>query len=982
MKIMRFHFLLAVFATCIPNLYAQQTSPYFLTQSRPGEAVHETANWHLLQDREGNIWILTQSGISKYNGSFFTSPSLLTDELSEYSYTKAYQGQNNRVWFVGIGGKLAYYENNKFHAYQHGREIEKFLSNDKCVSFHEDSSRIIHIGTLRHGYFKILPDGEIQNPVNRSDSSGIYFTRIEGNHFLFGIRSLDKYNPKLPIFSFRNTGNYSEIAKLYDDTIASKKEHFPRIRFASFTNGDLVISKNQRLAIVRSDNSVEIKKLPACMTGLTIDSSDGVWLSGVKTKGVYYYPNGDFRPENEQHFRANDLVHHVIEDHQKGIWLGTDKSGLLHMPFRRISELNTIKVESWKAIDKPNLIKEAKAILSGKGMPGLFRVYDGENIHELSVNTEKSISTRYFDRQENTLFLGSQMALIMLKVNGTGKAKKQKIELDKWVRSIIPKRNGNGLWIAAGEVVHGVFEDRIISSLPPLPYDILRLCESDSFLYAATTNGLWKFDGEQWLDLSSKSERNTGLISHLAWHNNRLWIFSYRHGLTAYFDGIFQPVRGDKNYEFNQIHCSNTTDTSIQFVTANGQFVSVAPSNDVGYDIALIPTPHLFIPYSVTSICDVGSHLLFESRNNVFLYSKESKYPLPNISMAIDSIVVNGVSKSFSDELILPHDSNTIRFHFSVKSYHSKNLNAYVHRMSGIDKWTYTKQHSQRYNTLPKGQHTFEIYAANDFFQHSRSHAVTITILPPYYETWWFRTAIGTLIGLLIFAGVKLRIQRIKKKGALLEELHGSQYQALAARMNPHFLFNSLSAIHEFTLQNSKEVSAEYINDYALLMRMVLENSVQNVVSLKTELETISLYLKMENLRCQGKIHYSVEINNDVDVNRTEIPTALLQPYIENAVWHGLAPKTNGRAELTLKIERDAMSLVLSIEDNGIGRKASSQLGTSNHIGFESQGTDITEKRIQLMNSLYGSRIAIETIDLVENDGEPSGTLVKIRIPE
>lgn len=975
--------LLAVWSSTIQKLKAQNTSPFILTQSNPGENAHETSNWHLLQDRHGNIWTMTQSGISKFDGSSFKSHSTLVKGLVESSYTKAFESSNGQIWFVGIGGKLSFYENGKFHAYEYGGQIEKFLSNDKCVSFHSDSNGVLHFGTFRNGYFRILPNGDVLNPASENNSpSGIYFTRIEGQYFVFGISSSKKYDHLLPVFSFKTSGNHEKVTQLYKDTITSKKEHFPRIRFASFTNGDLIISKNHRLAIVTKD-TVEIHKTDACMTGLMVDGQDGIWLSGVKSQGVLYYPNRNLSVENEQLLLPKTIVHHVIEDEQKGIWFGTDTSGLLHMPFRRITRLKTKDLKRWKAIDRPDLVKNAKAILLAAKKPGLFSVYDGENLHEITIDTDKLISAQYLDKEENTLFLATKTSIFVFKTDDASKNKKLEIDFKGWVRSIIPKNNGDGLWIAAGQRVHSFSKNRIEKSLPTLPYQIVDLCESDSFLFAATVNGLWKFENGRWIDQSPKNGRINGLITHLSWYKERLWIFGFLHGLTVHSNGKFHAISGDHNTEINSVHCSFKTDSSLQFVTINGQFFSIFPLKDDKYHTTLSPTPHLFTPhtYTIQSINTMGNHLLFESHKDVFLYSYEGDYPTPNISMRIDSIMVNGVARPFSDVLVLPHDSNTITFHFSLKSYHSRGLNNFAYKMSKIDSLTYTNQKSLRYNTLPKGRHTFEVYAANDFFQFTQNHTVAITILPHYYETWWFRMGIASLAGLLIFTGFRLRLQRIKRKGELLEELHGSQYQALAARMNPHFLFNSLSAIHEFTLNNPKEVLAEYISDYALLMRKVLENSGQNVVSLKTELETISLYIKMENLRCNGKIQYSMEIMGKIDLEHTEVPTALFQPYLENAIWHGLAPKKSGRAELKLKIERDGKGLLLCIEDNGIGRKASAQIGTSNHMGFDSQGTDITEKRIQLMNSLYGSRITVETIDLVGEDSEPSGTLVRIRIP-
>jgi sensor histidine kinase YesM len=197
--------------------------------------------------------------------------------------------------------------------------------------------------------------------------------------------------------------------------------------------------------------------------------------------------------------------------------------------------------------------------------------------------------------------------------------------------------------------------------------------------------------------------------------------------------------------------------------------------------------------------------------------------------------------------------------------------------------------------------------------------------------------------------------------------------------MNPHFMFNALNTIQEFILTNQQEVASEYLADFADLMRMYLNQSNEDNVSLAEEEETLRLYLRLENLRFNEDLDYSINIDPTLNKDGTFIPVMLLQPYVENSIKHGLLHK-KGTKRLNIEfIKTPNNHLKCTITDNGIGRKASGKINSSKSIGHKSFATGANDHRVDLINQNRDKRIQVDIIDLYE-DGIGSGTKVEIYI--
>jgi LytS/YehU family sensor histidine kinase len=201
--------------------------------------------------------------------------------------------------------------------------------------------------------------------------------------------------------------------------------------------------------------------------------------------------------------------------------------------------------------------------------------------------------------------------------------------------------------------------------------------------------------------------------------------------------------------------------------------------------------------------------------------------------------------------------------------------------------------------------------------------------------------------------------------------------------MNPHFLFNSLNSIDSYIIRNESKKASEYLNNFARLMRLILQNSRSNYISLKDELEALDLYLQMESLRFKNKFNYSITVDDNIDAASIVIPPMLIQPYVENAIWHGLMHKSNGdEGKVEIHISRNNENLMCTIYDNGIGRKKAAELKAQKNTSHKrSMGMQITQDRIEIINKLYDINASVHVDDMENGEGEAKGTRVQLIIP-
>lgn len=337
--------------------------------------------------------------------------------------------------------------------------------------------------------------------------------------------------------------------------------------------------------------------------------------------------------------------------------------------------------------------------------------------------------------------------------------------------------------------------------------------------------------------------------------------------------------------------------------------------------------------------------------------------------------------------VVLSHAQNGFTFEMAALSFDNPGGNRYAYRLEGFEKtWNQVGNRSfASYTNVPPGDYVLHVIAANnDGVWNRRGYRLPVDIRPPFWQTWWFRgLCLTALIG-LVMGIIKLREKRLMKKQNELSEFReriaASEMKALRSQMNPHFLYNSLNAIRLFVLQNDSDNADKYLVKFARLMRLILENSREEWVSLASELEQLKLYLELEQLRFDHQFDFSIEAQASLQKDRISIPPMIIQPYIENAILHGIAhKKTRGMIRITIQPQNGHLECV--VDDDGVGRQKAAELKSKTTAGHRSVGLQVTEERLQLISQRSGKVARVCVIDKVDGGNQPAGTRVLIELP-
>lgn len=214
----------------------------------------------------------------------------------------------------------------------------------------------------------------------------------------------------------------------------------------------------------------------------------------------------------------------------------------------------------------------------------------------------------------------------------------------------------------------------------------------------------------------------------------------------------------------------------------------------------------------------------------------------------------------------------------------------------------------------------------------------------------------------------------------LQRELAESRLNALRSQMDPHFIFNAITTIQHFILNNEKLAALSYLDELSNLIRKFLEHARRPRISLTEELELLIAYINLESMRFSDKFGFMMNVGSDIDTDAVEIPSMLIQPYVENAIKHGLMHKTE-YGSLSIDISLNENVLICVVEDDGIGREKSKEINKWRENAHNSIGMEVTRERLEILNVTYNRNFNVEVIDLFEEDAEAAGTKVIIYIP-
>jgi ligand-binding sensor domain-containing protein len=900
----------------------------------------------IAEDKNGMLICGTLKGVSFFDGSRFENIPLIISKATKSinkTVTSLFVNQKNEIFAGTLNGLFKY--NSKLKSFVLISEFKGAVSSIEMDPF----GRLI-VAT-KSGLFLFRKDKRIKmNLVNNENNFSIYAIKHIKNNLYWagttdGVVQLKRVNDSFKIILHKGKEIVAHMLKL-------KSNQF---LFCGNT-GMVYITNSNRLQtydLTKLFSHIQIKAAAQ-------DYQGNIWFA--TTLGLIKM----YKSEVQKSAFLNDEAHVVAS-------IANDKNGVVY--FGTIDGLvvsDNGKIANYRISDNPDdnfissLTYKNEEVLVGTFSGKLFKFSKGK--FRLIFNSQKypTCIYRVISESKNNKWIASFSDVIHIR---NGKEKTYNLS-NQYTQDILMDKKKR-LWFANLSVIGYIENDKIHS-----------------------LNKLFK-KYNNYVTLSEDK-------------NGAMWIGTYGNGILRYYKGKITPYTISAGLTNNFVSSSfYDKKTNILWIgTMYGvSKIQLDSKSNIRFIQNYLNDENIESYGCVqNAICqlDNGKMLfsvgeeLFEIKSN----SKNNAGAIVNLQLQIDDLFVNrknvmnivGNKQSNISWSKLPHsldlnsNENNLDINFSAINFVSPYVVNYAWKLDGYDeKWTsFSDRNFANYTNLPYGNYKFKVKAKNQNGQTSAVVFFCFTIKKPYYLEWWFILSVIVTFLFILFVYFQKKIQKIKKieteKAENYKQLAEAELKYLRSQMNPHFMFNTLNAIQEIVLKGDSESSRIYFADFAKMMRMILSNSSEKLISLEREIEFLQLYLRFETIRFQEKFEVYFNVDAKLELYAIKIPGMLLQPLIENAINHGLFHKKE-KGILTIhfyeEFEDDNKYLICTITDNGIGIHNNFANSTENH---QSKSTKISQERIAILNLLYGeNKFKLTFKDLADTSGE-SGTKVIVKI--
>lgn len=536
--------------------------------------------------------------------------------------------------------------------------------------------------------------------------------------------------------------------------------------------------------------------------------------------------------------------------------------------------------------------------------------------------------------------------------------------------------------------------------------DVYDLMLADGLLYVTTGDGLatYNYDTDNFVtyrlpDSFTKDDvvKNNGLFDIVAGGDGRYYIGSYSSGMLALSPDTktFKTSKREDSFgtmiysiipDDNGFLWASTSKGIMKYDLATKE-ISLYDENDglQGNEF----TPNAFLRSKKGQIFFGG----FKGFN--YFYPDEIRLETKIPKVVVTSLRTNNDIKhrylKDGDTINLSYNENSFEIGFSTLNLVRKSMVQYSCMLDNYDdKWSFydSKHRYVDYHRLRPGTYVFNLKAANEVnIWNEEPLRLTIIIHPAWYQRGIFIVSVVLLLMILfliLFYQRSKIIYQKREQRRMVAELETQMAQlkqkTLQLQMNPHVIFNTLNSIQQYIINQDIDNAVRYLSSFSRLMRRILNNSNERFISLSDELEAVNLYLELESMRLGNKFRYNVTVADDIDVDNVEIAPLIIQPFVENAIIHGLVPKKDDcLLEITLSKMGDN-KLLCVIEDNGVGRKLSERLKVTSGGAHKSYGMSITKRRLEMMSKISNGDFSVDVIDLYDDKGVATGTRVNITI--
>lgn len=380
------------------------------------------------------------------------------------------------------------------------------------------------------------------------------------------------------------------------------------------------------------------------------------------------------------------------------------------------------------------------------------------------------------------------------------------------------------------------------------------------------------------------------------------------------------------------------------------------------------------IPADISSITCTADGTLYIPYTNSYLKFSEAGLStgMEEPGIYIRNIIADNNPVLPANNIKVDYTVKNIALQFGALYFGNLPLPAFEYRINNDKNWSKIEySNTLNFSTLSPGKYNLDVR----LYGHESIYHVQLIVTPPFWRTSWFIIVAAVVLLLTILLLFVIRVRSIRRQAAIKNKIVETEMMALRAQMNPHFIFNCISSIDNFIQDNDKDNASAWLNKFAKLIRSILDNSRNDVVPFWKDWETLKLYVELEQLRSDDNFEFVTDIAPGLLHGHYRVPPLIIQPYVENAIHHGLKHITGKRPLLTVTATLDGNNLIYTVEDNGIGRQEAQKYNQHITAGHKSYGMQIVQDRVNLFNS-YNTYISVE--DVINDDGFIAGTKVTV----
>lgn len=947
--------------------YSYSFQEYNTDDGLPSPEIHD-----ILQDSAGFIWLGTTSGLVKYDGYNFHTFSF-NDQLVDNSVVKMYLDNQNRIWFGTFNGMLCRFDNGQLKVFPHNDKLPKGHEADLIANIFIDKDSLVWLTYFNHHGLYTLDSQEKYtriNPFPEKDFEiyALYFTIKENN--IVHVRKKD------PILQ-----NSTKLQEFSPNSFVLTEDLKPPI----WTNHICVITHQDSLIFFTKDTRLfkynrytkrlVYKEYGNATLKVFIDSKNCLWLN-IMGNGVYRYQNADINSEPEK-LLNNYTISNVFEDNQGNYWFTTSYNGLLFSPGLGIKTYFNESIGKQFTCDHLE-IHNGKLVFSEA--PNKLHVFKDDQLEKKQTYIQKNRKGYFKDlliTQDGQIW-PLRRTKATFTVEGEKRKKPRLSKANYTIHEISKDSLAFGL-VSGFSIIYK--NEEVYYSGPEFTEKVFSIyVDDDKVFWIGTLRGLWKYKDGEYFDLRENNLYNTR-ISNITGNKKLTLVGTHTKGIFCHIDSYVITINKNDGLSQNQINKLFIESDSVFWAATNTGLNRISVTGEFPYTVKVrVFTEVHGLPSKKINDLDIeGNTLWIATQKGIGTLDLNASLPkLSPIKLFLESFIAGDDTLAVYDDLLVVAPAhNDINISVKALCYGQSGEINYKYRLEGFDKnWKSSISPVIRYTSLPPGKYTLYVVATN-FDGNSDQIVKEIQIEAHFTQKLWFFILIYSLgFGILIYI-FHLILRTYKRRSEIRQQLLLSEQKALSSQMNPHFIFNSLNSIQSFILNSDIDASQEYLVNFAVLIRKTLENSHKRFIPLEEELDVISLYVKLEQLRFNPSFNFTMETDPKINPKKFMVPPMLIQPLIENSIWHGLSPSSKEKS-LNIRLKYlDDTQIECEIEDNGIGREASLKNKRALH---KSRGIANTEERIRLLNESEHISIDLKILDLKTDENNPVGTKAVLRL--